>query len=270
MVSEQVLPELIMSAKRSVWRMHDHADDADKAFKSIRAAVLESAEDSCKFCGHKSTKFQEVHHIDDDHKNNALTNLVCSCPLCHQVFHIGLAGLKEGAEIIYAPEFTQAELNQLSLIIWLVNETKADSFKDPAQSVAFARISGRAKTLEAQIMNRRGTVMMRLRTALVKTSFPAEFINEIKLSHLTPTLFATALMALPDERYADREDLLGGLRLLPIPTRFAERIKHWNTEQSAVLPISAWFRIITDDAIAGIVAECAARLAEASSASGQG
>lgn len=255
------LPELVMSAKRSVWRMHDHADDSDKIFRQIRLPILSAGNYTCCFCGHKSDKYQEVHHGDDDHKNNSPSNLHLSCPLCHQVFHLGLAGMKEGGDLVYLPELTQAELNQLALVIWLVSVADPSQFKDAQQAMLFTRLAGRAKTLEGMLGNRRGTVLLRLKAALKETQFPAEYIDKIKLSHLSPTLLSNALMGLSDDLYAKRADLLGGLRLYPNATRFRERIAHWSEEQSAVLPIPAWYNIIPEDALNEVISACSDRIA---------
>lgn len=249
-----------MSAKRSVWRMHDHADEADKVFQRTRRAVLESTDYRCEFCGFQSTKFQEVHHGDDNHQNNAPENLYSACPLCHQVFHIGLAGMKEGGDLVYLPELTQAEINQFALVIWMVGQTDRTKFRDPQHALVFERLSKCAQRLEGMLSNRRGTILLRLKPALEQTSFPKELINKIKLSYLTPTLLSNALMSLPDALYEQRADLMGGLRLFPISTRFRERIKHWNEEQSSVLPIPAWYQIIPEEDINNLIEICTEKI----------
>lgn len=268
MLKQGTPPALVLSAKKSVWRMHDHADESEKAFQQIRKTILEASNYACSFCTLQSSKFQEVHHADDDHKNNKPENLYCSCPLCHQVFHIGLAGMKEGGDLVYLPELSQAEVNQLALVIWMVTATDQTQFKDAKQAALFTRLAGRAKTLEGMLGNRRGTVLLRLKEALRKTTltakFPPEFIDRIKLSHLSPTLLSNALMALSETEYNNRADLLGGLRMLPCATRFRERIKHWNAEASAVLPIPAWYNIVPEDALHAIILTCQERITMAS------
>jgi intracellular multiplication protein IcmJ len=254
------LPDLVLSSKRSVWRMHDHADEADKAFRLVRKIVLEASDYACQFCGHRSEKYQEVHHIDDNHKNNKPSNLATSCPLCHQVFHVGLAGMKEGGDLVYVPELSQAEINQVALVIWLTKEAEGQKFSDPSQATLQARLHARATTLEGMIGNRRGTVLLRLKSALKDTAFPQEFLDKLKLSHLSPTLLSSALMALPDALYEKRGDLLGGLRIFPNAVRFRERIKFWSQEQAAVLPLPTWYKIIPEEAVNEIIAVCTDRI----------
>lgn len=247
------LPPLVMSAKTSVWRMHDHADEADKVFQKIRRVVLEAYDYQCPYCEHQAEKYQEAHHCDDDHKNNAPDNLACTCPLCHQVFHIGLAGMREGAVLAYIPELTQAELNHLCLIIWLLTEVDGNRYPDPQDAVRVSRLAARAKDIEGQLSLRHGAVLLKLRMALKGTSFPEELAQKIKLSYLSPTLLANVLMGLDEETYAKRGELLGGLRLLPRPARFRRQIDYWADEQDKSMPPYAWHKLIPEEDIVAII-----------------
>lgn len=262
MARRQLLPELIMSAKRSVWRMHDHAGEADKEFKQVRHSILEASDYACAYCTMQSSKYQEVHHLDDDHKNNDPLNLSCTCPLCHQVFHLGLVGMKDGGELVYLPELSQVELNQLALVMWLVTEVDVGQFKDAQHAVLFNRLQGKAKTIEGMMGNRRGAVLLRLKAALEGTKFPPELLSRLKPAHLSPSLFANVLMSLTDEQYAKRKELLGGLRLLPSSTRFKERIAHWSSEQGSVLPVHAWYKIVPENTLGKIITVCTGRIDE--------
>lgn len=68
---------------------------------------------TCQFCGYKSEYFQEVHHLNHNHKDMSPNNLVCACPLCHRNFHLPALHAANFAEIIYLPELSQAELNHI-------------------------------------------------------------------------------------------------------------------------------------------------------------
>lgn len=42
----------------------------------------------CADCGYKKyPKVLQVHHIDENRKNNSIENLVVLCPTCHNVRH---------------------------------------------------------------------------------------------------------------------------------------------------------------------------------------
>lgn len=259
------LPALVMSAKRKVWRMHDHAGEADKAFQKVRAPVLDAADHECGFCGLRSDKYQEVHHLDDDHANNAKENLACTCPLCHQVFHIGLAGMRDGAYIINMPELSQAEINQLCLVMWIVERTDAARF-DAQQALLYKSLANRVKTLRALMENRRGNVKIRFCNELEKAGFSKDFTKKVSLDSISPSLLANVLMQLPDDLYARREDLLGGLRLMPRAERFDAQLKFWLEDQGKKLPITAWYKILDDEHFRDIVLASAEKVAQVNNA----
>jgi 5-methylcytosine-specific restriction endonuclease McrA len=44
---------------------------------------------ACAFCGkHPRLHSLELHHMDGDHSNNDLNNLVYLCTECHREFHV--------------------------------------------------------------------------------------------------------------------------------------------------------------------------------------
>jgi len=95
---------LVIGIKRKLHRRDDeHAKKADAIFNAQRNSALKRSNYCCVFCGAKSLKFNEVHHLDDNHHNNSPENLVAICKLCHPYHHIGQAcldgkesGLNEG------------------------------------------------------------------------------------------------------------------------------------------------------------------------------
>ncbi len=66
-MSKQLKP-LFLSVKTLNWRMNDrHSQDADMEFSRVRKKALERDAYTCRFCGFKNNKWQEVHHVNDDH-----------------------------------------------------------------------------------------------------------------------------------------------------------------------------------------------------------
>jgi intracellular multiplication protein IcmJ len=219
---------LVMSAKRLTWRMHDHAGEADEQFRAKREAVLDLADRRCAYCEFRAPKYQEVHHADDDHSNNADANLRCACPLCHQVYHLGLAGLHDGGEIIYCPEFSQVELNSLTLAIWLA-------------AAGGGEYASGAQQVYEDLHNRNYFV-----TSIVRDWAHSANIRLQEPFRFTPDMLANVLMALPDAEYQRRADLLGGLRLLPKDIRFRDQIKHWVIYYGKALPATHWGKLVPD------------------------
>ena len=126
----KAIPALVMSVKRSTWRMHDeNKEAANAAYARVRMDVLRRDAFTCRYCGftpqgdpqaHPSSRtasgYLEVHHLDDNHHNNRPANLLTVCPFCHQVFHTGNAGHRQAARIAWCPWLTQAEVVLLSNI----------------------------------------------------------------------------------------------------------------------------------------------------------
>jgi len=117
----------IIGVKRKTWRRDDeHVALADAAFEPMRKTILTRDNHTCRFCGFRASKFQEIHHIDDDHTNNVEDNLVTVCTLCHQVHHLGMFAMRNAGFLAALPEFTQAEVNHFCRIIHVTS-----SFAEP-------------------------------------------------------------------------------------------------------------------------------------------
>ena len=119
------LPPLVMSVKRSTWRQHDPQREAsDAAFARVRLDVLRRDGFTCRYCGFVAegdpqarpgslaiSGYLEVHHQDDNHRNNRPGNLITVCPFCHQVFHVGNAGHRSAGHVTWFPWLKQNEIN---------------------------------------------------------------------------------------------------------------------------------------------------------------
>ncbi|WP_454727979.1 MULTISPECIES: HNH endonuclease [Cupriavidus] len=261
MGKHRILPELLMAAKRKVWRMHDHAGEADKAFQKVRAPVLEAADYTCGFCGLKSDKYQELHHLDDDHANNDRANLACACPLCHQVFHVGMAGMRDGAYVIALPELTQAELNQLCVVMWMVEKADTTTLS-PEHKLMHQNLFMRVKAIGNVLINRRARVKQKFCALLEAEGVPKEFTSRLSLEVINPSLIANVLMQIDDDMYARRGELLGSLRMLPRPERFEAQFKYWMEDQGRRLPMHAWYRILEEEQFGALVEHTVAVVAQ--------
>lgn len=183
----------ILSVKRKLWRKDDdHAALADAAFVKTREDILRRDNHTCKHCAFKASKYQEIHHLDDNHQNNNTANLVTVCTLCHQVYHVGMCAMRNGGFIAVLPELTQTEINNIARALFVSELIANDDIKD------------RLKSLYA-IFQFRGTDTL-------KTLFGIDISS--------PFTFAEVLSNCPDEMYARRQDLFGSLRLVPTKEAF--------------------------------------------------
>jgi len=213
MLHQQLIP-LKFNIKRSIWRLSDAAHAGDPEFNAARDRVLDRDDYTCRACNFRSpptktgSSYQEVHHLDDNHRNNAFDNLATLCPLCHQVFHIGNAGLNNGGTIIWLPEISQSDLNHLARSVFVA-------------IVAESEFSGSARSIYASLEAR------------------CLYIEEVFASGASdPAFFGQAF--LESNQRELRPDLVNGLRLLPSPSRFADAINHWVSVGYQGMPPESW------------------------------
>jgi len=69
---------------RIVW----HKEDPLR-WQKIRGRILSRDNHTCRYCGFEAPKWQVVHHIDGNPKNNGAQNLETVCPMCNLVLHAG-------------------------------------------------------------------------------------------------------------------------------------------------------------------------------------
>lgn len=186
------LMPIVLGAKRETWRMGEADHDRDDEFRAIRPKILQRDNYTCRFCGFRSLSYQEVHHLNDDHRDNRPDNLFTACPFCHMCFHIGYAGLMREGFLIWVDGTNpppQHAINNIARALYM-----ADKRGDPPFPVAISML------LE-QINARRQ-------------------LCEQKFGSSNPLVLGDALIAMTDEEYGRRELSLRHIRFFPHPRRF--------------------------------------------------
>lgn len=203
-MSANKLLSLFISARRSSWRMIDwHANESDGRYAAVRKTILERDDYTCRFCSFKSPKYQHIHHVNHDHGNNKPENLVTACPLCHQCAHLGLSGVHSSGVIVYVPEVSQADLNNMA-------------------RACFVAVHNGGKHEQAA---------RDLYTALERRS---EVIEEyFGPGTSNPSAFGQAFVEMKPDEYASRKTRMPGLRLLPRMQAFGAEIAFWQNNKAA-------------------------------------
>lgn len=218
MAEAAAVAPLVIGVKRSTFRMHDPDADVKNAdYVNARSEALQRDRWTCRWCQFASSPgekcrpgtleesgFLEMHHLDDDHGNNDLSNLATACPFCHEVHHAGNAGHLERAVLIWLPEMSHEALHRLCHASFAAIKLNNAHAQD-------------AKSLYMQLAAREARVPEALRN--LKT-------------------LGTALSRLPKDDYAHRAQALSGLRLLPRMDVFVRYIDWW--AQRAWAPITDW------------------------------
>lgn len=221
--------ELVLSAARKSWKMSStHGTEYDKEFKNKHSSTWKSVWErdkyKCYYCNFFSKKHQEIHHLNDDHEDNSMDNLVTVCPLCHQNFHLDTASVTSGGKIIWLPEFSQQELNYLCRAIFIAIEEAEQAEQNQTETVGFAKI---ARMLQSSLEER----------ALVVD-------QHFKGNSSDPAIFANALINMSEEMYAKRSQFLQSFKLLHLRSRFPIQTKYWKTSVFKDLPIISWEKLI--------------------------
>lgn len=220
--------QLILSASRRSWKMSStHGTEFDKDYKktkSIWDKVWERDKHTCYYCKFTSKKHQEIHHLNDDHDDNSMDNLVTVCPLCHQNFHLDSASTTNGGKIIWLPEFSQQELNYLCRAIFIAIEEAEVAESENREVIGFSKI---ARTFETSLAER---------TLIVDQHFSSGASD--------PAVFANVLINMTDEQYEKRAQFLGSFKLLHLRTRFPVQVKHWKSTTFKDLPVESWSNLI--------------------------
>lgn len=221
------LPLLLPGVKGSRYRRDDpFAENTQEDFAAIRMKVIERDHFTCVYCGLQTQGNEDapgytleasgglhVHHIDDDHNNNAESNLISVCPLCHMSHHIGFAAARGYCQFIYLPEIRQEDLNILLHCI-----AAADGLK----------------TVESEKICRIGWEIYYALSTLKRLLVFSEDLNS------DTSMLGTALAGILHERpdiYDQREKGLHGIRVL-----FDVKAMQLNFfHLSGWLPGSSWF-----------------------------
>lgn len=78
----------------------------------IRKVVLARDSNTCRFCGHVSSSYMNLHHVDGG-TDNSPKNLLTCCVACHAVLHLG-RNLQLGVVEVWRSPFTQFEIITMS------------------------------------------------------------------------------------------------------------------------------------------------------------
>ncbi len=210
--------DLILSATRGGWQVpahHGTEQDAAKAMKEVRQKILDRDKGVCQFCGFKAQRWQEIHHVNDNHGDNSPSNLVTACSFCHQCMHLGLAGSTAGGELIWLPEMSQAELNHLCRAIFVAMRDEKGKLYSSAFGLYMA-LKNRGVFLE----------------------------QNFSVGASDPGLLGQAFLKMKPEEYAARGEHMKNIKLLPQNSRFEPQIKYWAEVVFRDLGPDSWSRLV--------------------------
>ena len=154
----------------------------------LKQGVLERDDFTCACCGFRSTRYQDVLHIDRNLSNNKPDNLVTVCQFCSQCFDLEQVVNMKSGFLIWMPEIDQATLNHIARALYIAR-------------VSQGPMADAARRLLDLVMARRDDARRRLNTddPYVLSAVLRDFLNS--------------------RAYAERGERLKGVRLFPLDRR---------------------------------------------------
>ena len=182
--------------------------DKDMLPQEMRQQVFERDDYTCKCCGFRSEKYQDIHFKNNDNTDTRADNLITVCTFCHQCFNLdNIRDMKSGT-LIWLPEVGQAALHHISRAIYVARISQGDM----AQA---------ARDALKVLVDRREEAKKRIGTD-------------------DPFILATVLKDyIEDKHYQDRKERLKGIRLFPLDRRV---IKDGDMEFNQFPQILAYWR----------------------------
>ncbi len=174
----------------------------------IRQKIIMRDDHTCRLCGFKSQKYQDVHFIDGDSTNLQMDNMITSCIFCHQCFDLGKVSEMKSGVLIWLPEIKQAELHHIARAIYVAR-------------ISQGSMAQTAKAALELLISRREEAQARLQTD------DPYVLSMVMQDFLTP------------RHYALREKKLEGIRLFPLDRRI---IREGDLEFNQFPQILAYWR----------------------------
>lgn len=212
----RAFPILGLSTKSRIWgdKFPGAVEPTDPSFvANMRRKVLVDGGHRCAFCGFYS-ELNEVHNLNDVHRDIRPENLRPVDPLCHGWQHLGELG-EGNAVVAYLPGLSGQDVNHLQRTIMVAMESGDLSVRDDARRLLNWLASHREYTREAW-----GTS--------------------------EPGVFASALVRSEALDREDRAVVLQGLAVIFAPGLYGRQALAWTKEAYRHLPAGGWYRVYHD------------------------
>jgi len=193
------LYNLQLSAMPDAWRLFLIRKN-DDAFFEFSKKILTRDEYTCQFCGFQASEYQEIVNLDQNYRNNSMTNMVTACCFCAQCFFLEAVGKDDygGGVLIFLPEMSQGDLNGFCHVLFCAM-ANATGYRTYAQDI-YRNLKLRAQSVEKNL---------------------GEGMSD-------PSILGRILIDSPEkQRFEIGQDILKYLRLLPSYTKFNKQIEDW-------------------------------------------
>ncbi len=177
-----------------------------KQFIAARNETLLRDNYVCQCCDFFDQSNQVIHFLDGNYINFDQSNLATVCLLCHQTFTINDETKRNNTKLIWLPELSQANINNLVRALLIIKYRKSTKFL--ATELRDTNTIANSLTLTMQ--------------AIISLFQNRENKALVKFYTSDPYILAEALQSIPQSKYEMRGKYLDGLRILPSEIFFKE------------------------------------------------
>lgn len=154
----------------------------------LRQKIFERDDHTCRYCGFRALKYQEVQPVNGMADDLRPENLATACIFCHQCFNLDRVGQMRSGVLIWLPEVSQVDLHHIARAVYVSRVSQV-----PASEAS--------KRILEILMRRREEVKRRL------GSEDPQLLSLVFREYLTA------------RHYGLREKKLEGVRLFPLDRR---------------------------------------------------
>jgi intracellular multiplication protein IcmJ len=154
----------------------------------LRQKIFERDDHTCRYCGFRALKYQEVQPVNGMADDLRPENLATACIFCHQCFNLDRVGQMRSGVLIWLPEVSQVDLHHIARAVYVARVSQV-----PASEAS--------KRILEILMRRREEVKRRL------GSEDPQLLSLVFREYLTA------------RHYGLREKKLEGVRLFPLDRR---------------------------------------------------
>lgn len=178
------------------------------ALQALRQRVFDRDDHTCRCCGFRAQKYQEVHFINGSTADARPENMTTVCIFCHQCFNLDQVGDMRSGVLVWLPEIDQKDLHHLARAVYVAR-------------ISQGPVADAARQALDILMKRREDARRRLGTD-------------------DPYILASVLKDyIGDKAYEARGKKLEGIRLFPLDRRI---IKEADLEFNQFPQILAYWR----------------------------
>ena len=125
---------------------------ARRATEDLRQSVLKRDDHTCRYCGFRAEKYQEINYVGKADGGTASASgaddFATACTFCYQCFHLeGIDRMQSGA-VVWLPEIGQAALHHIMRAIYVARISHvpiADAARDALETLLARKQEAKAR-----------------------------------------------------------------------------------------------------------------------------